>query len=321
MNRVLKALLACFLVCVSLTGCAGGSAQAKDDNKVKVITTIRPIGSWTQEIAAGADDTEVEVLMGNGSDLHNYQVTAEDIKKISECDLFIYVGGESDEWVNDVLKTAAHEGMRTINLLEALGEGAREEEEKEGMQEDHDHEHEAEYDEHVWLSLRNAEVLCGVIADNLAEINPAHAQTYRENLARYRDELVRLDQEFSEAAKAGKTDTLLFADRFPFLYFVHDYNLEYYAAFSGCSAETEASFETVVFLADKLNELNLDSICIIESSDGTVAETVRSTAKRSECSIVTFDSMQSGMKDEDSAYTAAMRRNLAALKEALGVKE
>ena len=262
----------------------------------------------------------MDLLVDSGADLHSFQPTAEDILKISTCDLFVYVGGESDEWVNDVLRDAMNQDMKVINLLESLGDSAKQEEVIEGMQEEeheheeeHDHE-EGEYDEHVWLSLRNASKLVKVISEAIVSIDPDNQNTYEENTTAY------LDKEYQTVTEKAEVKTVLFADRFPFRYMVDDYGLNYYAAFVGCSAETEASFETMSFLTNKVDELGLSSIMTIESSDQKIAKTVKENSKTKDQQILAMDSMQSvTAKDvaDGTTYLSIMEENLSVLKDAL----
>lgn len=270
-----------------------------------------------------ADRAEVTMLLDNGVDLHSYQPTADDIIKISDCDLFIYVGGESDGWVEDALKEATNKEMQVINLLDVLGEQVKEEEVVEGMEaeeEESEDENEPEYDEHVWLSLKNAETLCNAITDALEEIDPANKDAYATNAASYLEKLAALDGEYQTVVDNAARKTVLFGDRFPFRYLVDDYGLSYYAAFAGCSAETEASFETISFLAGKVDELRLPCVLTIEGAQHKIAETiVQNTAEKNQ-SILTLDSMQSTTSTDvanGTTYLSVMESNLDVLKQAL----
>ena len=265
---------------------------------------------------------DLTMLLDNGVDLHSYQPTADDIMKISDCDLFIYVGGESDAWVEDALKEAVNKDMKVINLLDVLGSSVKEEEVVEGMEEEEEDgaEEEPEYDEHVWLSLRNAKVLCKAIADDLAEIDTENADAYKDNEKAYADKLDELDKKYQETVDAASQKTVLFGDRFPFRYMVDDYGLSYYAAFVGCSAETEASFETITFLAGKTDELGLKNIMTIEKSDQKIAKTIIENTKEKNQGILTLDSMQSTTSDDvkkGATYFSIMESNLNVLQEAL----
>ena len=468
-----------------------------------VVCTIFPEYDWVKEILGDhADNAELTYLLDNGVDLHSYQPTADDMIKISTCDLFVYVGGESDEWVEDALEDADNKDMKVINLMDVLGDSAKVEELKEGMQEsehehehaeineadiknreltdfagswqslypflesgdldeyvkshaeendepedevreeltekwncdateinvdenkisftykdgskksgeykyagyspiladdgdihaviyqfeavsgdspkyvmfndhgyepanaehfhiyygddvdfkttkenfaynpffipaglngkealevleghgksknehDHDHEHEedeVEYDEHVWLSVKNAKILCAEIENNLEAIDPANAADYKANLDSYAAKLSDLDKSFQALVDGSSVKTLVFGDRFPFRYFVDDYGLDYYAAFIGCSAETEASFETIAFLSDKVKELDCKAIFTLENSSKDIADTIISTSGKN-VEIAELNSLQSVSKDDISdgaSYLSLMQKN------------
>ena len=506
MKKIITLVLALAMAVSLFTGCGkknNAEAGESDSNKLSVVTTIFPEYDWVREILGGkAESTDLTMLLDNGVDLHSYQPTADDIVKISDCDLFIYVGGESDGWAESVLKNAANRKMKVINLLEVLGESVKTEETVEGMQEDgHDHGHshdeqltendiedrtlsdfagawkslhpfllngdldkfcehraeededssttkdtywekykaswqcdaekisingdtitftyadgktvsaeytyagyqpkrndegkirsvryqfetisadapkyvqfndhghepgEAEHfhiyfgndgfdalmsaktnpffvkdalsvedildelmghdhgeekDEHVWLSLKNAQVICVTLADALCAIDPDNKNTYIANAAAYRDKLAALDADYKAAVDAASNKTVLFGDRFPFRYLVDDYGLRYYAAFAGCSAETEASFETISFLAKKVDELGLPCVLTIEGAQHRIAETIVQNTSGKNQKVLTMDSMQSTTSKDvanGATYLSVMEKNLSVLKEALG---
>lgn len=350
MKRILAIAVAAILACTGLMACSGRSdaeasnAGSEGNGKIKVIATIFPAYDWVMTILGDkAEDADVTLLLDNGVDLHSYQPTAEDISKIAACDVFIYVGGESDEWVDDVLAQAVNKDMKVLNMLEILGDSVKNEEIVEGMEgedehedgededadhdhdgdeadEDHDHEHEEEKDEHVWLSLRNAKALCSEFAVALEKVSPENKDAYEANLKAYEDKLNELDAKYAEAVKNGSKDTVLFGDRFPFRYLVDDYNLNYFAAFAGCSAETEASFETVVFLSEKVDELKLPAILKIEGDNDKLANTIKDNTTDKNQAILTLDSLQAtSTKDYQAGrtYLSVMEENLEVLKEAL----
>ena len=293
--------------------------------ETSVVATIFPVYDWVREVAG--DDVDLTLLLDNGVDLHSYQPTAQDIMKVATCDMFVYVGGESDDWVEDALSEAVNPDMVVVNLVEAMGEDIKMEEIVEGMEREEDeheadaHEdHEDEADEHVWLSLRNAQKLVKVLASALGEADPANAERYAANADAYAEKLAALDAEYAAVCEGADYDTLLFGDRFPFRYLTDDYGLKYYAAFSGCSAESEASFETVVFLAGKLEELQLPAVMTIEGSDGRLADTVVQTTGTRDAKILTLDSMQSTTSEDlknGATYLGIMQANLEVLKQAL----
>ena len=335
-NKFRKLLLSVFFVgiAVFLSACGRTSADGVNvdeqnrQKKLQVVATIFPEYDWVREILGEqADNVELTLLLANGVDMHSFQPTMSDILKVSTCDVFIYVGGESDAWVADALKGAGNPDRTAINLMKVLGDRAKEEEVVEGMQEEdghdgHDHEEqeELEYDEHVWLSLKNTQVFCDAISEALQAADPENAKLYQENTTAYKGKLAALDREYQAAVDQSESKTLLFADRFPFRYLTDDYNLTYYAAFTGCSAETDASFETITFLAGKLDELKLPVVFVIENSDGKVAKAVVENTNTRDQKILTLNSMQSVTSDEINAgttYLSIMKENLKTLKEAL----
>ncbi len=504
----MKKITAMLLALVMLVGVLAGCGKQNDTNKtdkLSIVTTIFPEYDWVKEILGDkAENAEITMLLDNGVDLHSYQPTADDIVKISDCDLFIYVGGESDGWVDNALKNATNKNMKVINLLEVLGDSVKTEETVEGMQEEehdhdhghdkeitkddikdrtlsdfagewkslypyllngdldeycehkaeededssttkdtylekykaswqcdankitingnkitftytdgksvsaeytyagyqpklndegkirsvryqfettstdapkyvqfndhghepgeaehfhiyfgndgfdalmdlktnpffvggslsvdeildelmgHSHDHEEESDEHVWLSLRNAEALCKAISAALQEIDPDNKDAYASNTSAYIKKLSALDNEYKKAVNAATYKTVLFGDRFPFRYLVDDYGLDYYAAFVGCSAETEASFETISFLAKKVDELNLPCVLTIEGAQHKIAETIVKNTTAKNQKVLTMDSMQSTTSKDvanGTTYLSVMEQNLSVLKEALG---
>ena len=508
MKKIITLVLALAMAVSLFTGCGkknNAETGESDSNKLSVVTTIFPEYDWVKEILGDkADNAEVTMLLSSGVDLHSYQPTADDIVKISDCDLFIYVGGESDKWVDDALKEATNKDMKVIDLLEVLGDSVKTEETVEGMQETehahdhskevstfedhevqdrslsdwegswqsaypfaldgtlddafaamaeegemtadeyktyyqngyktditniniegdhiaftyedgkkvgsdykyigyyiqnwstgtkaamyrfeavdrtsgapiciefndhmiesaapehfhirmsnesfdaivdpekswptffpadmtgedlcehmegHGHDHEEEADEHVWLSLKNAKTLVTAIADALQELDPDNKDTYAANTSAYIEKLSALDGAYQAAVDGAARKTVLFGDRFPFRYLVDDYGLSYYAAFAGCSAESEASFETVSFLAKKVDELKLPCVLTIEGKNHKIAETiVENTAEKNQ-KILTMDSMQSTTSEDvanGTTYLSVMEQNLSVLKEALG---
>lgn len=306
------------LFALLLTACGNGGTS-KTEDRLQIVATVFPQYDWVRQIL-GEQEADVTLLLDNGVDLHSYQPTADDILTISNCDLFLYVGGESDGWVEDVLAQATNKDMVAINLLDALGSSAKEEEVVEGMEADEEEEEETAYDEHIWLSLKNAGTLCQTIADALCKLDADHADTYRANVAAYQQQLAALDGEYQAAVDDAKQKTLLFGDRFPFRYLADDYGLNYYAAFSGCSAETEASFETITFLAGKVDELQLRTVLTLEGSDQKIAQTIIGNTQSKDQQILSMDSMQSVTATrvaDGASYLDIMKSNLTALQAAL----
>ena len=294
------------------------------EERMKIVVTSFPLYDWTRQVIGETPNRfDLEFLQKNGTDLHSYQPTSIDLVKVARCDLFICIGGESDEWSKRALMQKDTPRRRTLNLLKVLGTAAK-------MEEDHcnehhhsdKHHHNDEHnnpDEHIWLSLRHAAKLSTAIAKELAVLDPVNATNYLKNAKAYNAKLTALDRAYADAIAKSAHKTLLFADRFPFRYLADDYGLAYFAAFPGCSAESEASFKTIAFLAQKADALELPAILTLESSNGKIAKTVRAATKRRNQQILKLDSLQS--VDEAHAktvtYLDAMTRNLATLKIAL----
>jgi len=286
--------------------------------KVSIVTTIFPQYDWVRQLLGDKNqNTELTLLLGNGVDLHSYQPSIQDVAKISTADIFIFVGGESDGWVKDALKNAKNKEMIILNLMEILGDKVKEEEIVEGME--GEEEEEAEYDEHVWLSLKNAKVICEKITEALCQKDSKNAATYQNNLSEYLAQLDELDWVYSAVINNASKDTLIFGDRFPFRYLVDDYNLNYYAAFVGCSAETEASFKTVIFLANKMDELDSNYIFKIESGDDKLAKTIIQNSGKKNAQVLILNSMQSvtSKQAEATSYIKIMIENVQTLQKGL----
>lgn len=316
MKKTIAIILAALLL---LTGVACG-ADRSDGGKLKIVCTIFPEYDWVRSITSGVEGVDITLLIDNGVDLHNYQPTVKDMAIISTCDMFIYAGGESDKWVDDALAQATNKQMTVIDLLDLLGDKALEEEIAEGMEEEAEEEEEECYDEHVWLSLKNAAAICEVITEKLCEKDAENSEKYRENKAAYVSGIDALDAEYENAVSAAASKYILVADRFPFLYMVRDYGIEYSAAFAGCAAETEASFETIAYLAGKIGEKSLSYVIVTESSDKRIAQTVISESGVTGCGILVMDSIQAVTRaqiNSGATYLSLMRTNLETLKSAM----
>lgn len=301
------------------------TAVAFAANKKSIVCATFPEYDWVMNILGEkAADFEVTLLQSKGTDLHSYQPSFADVAKISTADLFVFVGGESDKWAEKACSNARNKNQVVVNLMEALGDKVREEEIVEGMQgeeeEEEGEEEEHEYDEHVWLSLKNAVCLTNILAQTIQTLDIENAELYGKNAASYTAKLSALDKDFEKAVAQSKHKVVLFGDRFPFRYLADDYGIKYYAAFAGCSAESEASFETVIFLAKKADELGLPAVLTIEKGNKRLAQTIVKNTKNKKQKILEMDSLQS-VTQKDLAggrnYYSAMKKNLEVLKSAL----
>lgn len=317
------------LLCLSLlvlAGCTPAATQDKgEEKKLSVVTTVFPAYDWVRELV-GEDNQNVDItwLMNSGVDVHSYQPTVDDLVTISNCDVLVYVGGESESWMKEALAQGGKEGRVVVNLMEVLGEGVKEEEPLPGLDDDHDHDHEEDHeheaDEHIWLSLKHAVTLTQTLAQTLGQVDPEHAQSYLDAQKTYQAKLEQLDQDYQSMVQGAKYDTVLFCDRFPFRYLLDDYGIHYYAAFSGCSAETEASFETVAFLAKTLQGLDLPCVLTIEGNDGSLARTVWENTSQNKQTVSQLNALQAVTQQQAQqglTYLSAMEENLQVLTKAL----
>ncbi len=359
-NKLIIILTVALIFSIMFSGCSQNSENQSTDNstiKKSIVVTTFPTYDWINKILGdNSSDFEVLLLTDSGIDMHNYQPSTADIATILNSDLFIYNGGDSDAWAEDVVAQMNTSDAVTINIMQKIANSLKEEEFVEGMEHDHeeheyedheheehedhdhedhdheehehededhdheDHDHEGVYDEHVWLSLKNAMQICGELSLAVQSLDPENSTTYIANTENYINQLKTLEEKFETELLDTNKDTLIFADRFPFRYLVDDYDISYYAAFSGCSAETEASFETVVFLTDKLNELQLEELIIIDGENDSIAKTVIQNSSLKNTKILTLNSLQAISTqeiNEGATYLTLMEQNLQILIEAL----
>lgn len=321
--------------------------KVETTNQLEIICTTFAQYDWMRELLDGCDSQfELILLIDNGVDLHSYQPSVADIAKISNADMVIYNGGDSEQWVTELVQNESNTGIKAVSLIELLGDGIKEEELVEGMQEhehgEHSHEedeqesheehheeaeegdeqeeHHHEYDEHVWLSLKNAMHFVTKLSQMLQEMNPSAAVQIQANEEAYVQELQELDDAYRQTVSEVIQPTLVFGDRFPFRYLMDDYEITYFAAFPGCSAETEASFATITFLAEKVDECQLGAILVLENSESSIAETIAKNTTAQNQEILRLDSLQSVTREEINegyTYLTAMRNNLDVIKSAL----
>ena len=373
--------LAALMAVVMLLSVALAPAMAEKNEKLKIVATTFPSYDWLRQILGEREqEVELSLLQDSGIDLHNFQPTAQDFVKVSSADLFVYIGGVSDGWVDAAIGEAHNKHVLAVNLMDAMGDAVKQDVTVEGMQEsahahnhddheheaeaahdheheheheaeaahdheheaeavhdheheaeaDHDHEHDHEHehegrehnhaDEHIWLSLRNAKVLVAALKDALVQVDAGHAAVYEANAAAYIAKLEALDKEYAQAVAQVAEPVLLFGDRFPFRYLMDDYGITYYAAFAGCSAETEASFKTVAFLAGKTDEHKLKAVLTLDGSDQAIAKAVINATGPRDQQLLTLNAMQSiGAQDiaNGITYLDIMQDNLAVLRQAL----
>ena len=323
MKKFLSFALSLFIVFTTLftlSSCSYAKSESKNDSgKVSVVTTIFPYYDFTRSIAG--DKADIKLLLSPGSEPHSYEPSPLDIVAIENCDIFIYNGGESDEWVESVLDSIENKNMKVMRMMDyvdLLYEQSVDHDEHEHEDGDeHEHEHGEEYDEHIWTSVKNAEKLTNAIYDEMCVSDSANKAAYSSNRDSYLSKLQALDSEICDIVSNSKRNTVVFGDRFPFLYFVTDYSLEYECAFPGCSSETEPSISTVTHMIDFTRENKIPVVFYLEFSNGKVAkliseDTGAKTMRFSSCHNVTKDEFADG-----ATYISLMEQNANALKEAL----
>ena len=320
-------IIAMLLSAVIISGCStqaeASHLGAGEDERISIVVQIFPQYDWVRNIIGEENRSRFDLtfLLDDGVDTHSFNPSVSDMVRIKTSDVFMYVGGHSDVWVYDLLTSAdTNPNIRTMNLLEVLGDDVL----LQGFCDiaDCDEEHDDDFlrDEHVWLSLRFAKLICDAIADMLAEIDPDYAHVYRANAEAYIAKLAALDAEFRAVVESAPVSTLVFADRFPFRYFMYDYGLSHYAAFRGCSAESEASFVIIISLANRINQLGLDVVMVTETSDKSIARTVISSTERRDQRILVLNSIKTVTArdlQDGITYLSIMRDNLDVLREAL----
>ncbi|MBQ6570403.1 MAG: zinc ABC transporter substrate-binding protein [Clostridia bacterium] len=309
MKKIISVFVALCLCTALLCGCKG---EGKKSDKLSIVTTIFPQYDFARAI--GGDKAEVIMLASPGSEVHSFEATLSDIAKIEQCDLFIYVGGESESWLDSVFEAMGSSCPEKIALMDMVE--PRLEQYIEGMERENG-EDEEEYDEHVWTSVKNCAVIAEEICSAMCKADPANEEYYRANAADIIAGLGELDKTFEEITLNAKRKTLVFAERFPFAYFAADYGLDCYAAFKGCSSETEPSLATISFLTDKVKQSGLPAVFYIEFSTEKVADTICAAtgAKKllfHSCHNVSRKDFENGV-----TYIELMRQNAENLREAL----
>lgn len=314
MKRNLKIIIALAVILIATLGIIIGiSNSQKQSEKISIITTNFPAYDFARAVAG--DKADVKMLLKPGAEMHDFEPTPSDIIDIEKSALFIYTGGESDEWVEDILSsTNVNKSLKMMDTVELV-----EEEAVEGMEAEEEEEEgeEPEYDEHVWTTPKNAKKIIAKIKDELIAISPENKDSFEQNTTNYSNRLDELDSEFKEIINSAKRKTIVFGDRFPLRYFADEYGLEYYAAFPGCSEQTEASSATIAFLVNKVKSENIPVVFKIEMSNNKIAQTI---ADETGAKVLTFNSIHNiSAEDFESGitYIDLMEGNLITLEEAL----
>lgn len=307
MKKALSIIL-CIVFLLCLCSCNSSESENKN-NKLKIVATIFPQYDFAREIAK--DKADVKMLITPGTESHSFEPTTSDIMDINNCDIFIYTGGESDHWIDSLLKNINNPHMKIISLMDCIDIHENEEEHE------HSHHNHSHIDEHVWTSPKNAMTIAEKIADVMCSCDPENSDYYKSNLSNYLRELNNLDESFTQIIQTAKRNTFIFADRFPLTHFANEYSLSYTAAFSGCSEDTEPAAATVKMLIDKVKEENVPVIFKIELSSDAIANTI---AKETGAEVMTFYSCHNISKedfDNGETYLSLMQKNAVSLSIAL----
>lgn len=317
-REIMKKLLATILSLVMIFLFASCSAPVNDKNKISIISSVFPSYDFARQITAGIDGVSVSMLIIPGTEPHSYEPSVRDMAEIKESSLFIYLGGESDEWVESLLETFGENEVNTLKMTDCVP--LLTEEKKEGMQAGREEHHsevsaEGENDEHVWTSPKNAILISKKIMDCLCKIDKDNSQKYAENFEKYKTKLQKLDSEFEATFKSS--ETLIVADRFPFRYLANEYGFEYFAAFPGCSTESDPSAATIAFLENKTREIDAKAVFYTEFSSQKVADTIcEATGVKKlrfhSCHNVSLEDFEKG-----ETYLSLMEQNLKNIQEAL----
>ncbi len=306
-----------FSLSVSLTGCAAGTSSASeegDDGKLRVVVTLFPYYDFVRQIAG--DHVHLTMMVPAGMDTHSFEPTPSDLVQLQKADLFVYNGGELEGWVDSMLESISTDRLTVYNVLESLE--SQQETASLLLEEEDQHEDESgkshEIDEHIWTSPLLAQTIVSELTQWLCEADPDQAEIYRENAASYLEQLAQLDAQFRETAENSPLSVLVFGDKFPFRYFTHTYELDYYAAFSSCSSETEPSAATLALLIDTVRDQEIPVVYYVELSSQKVADNICEATGAQKllfhsCHNVTAEEFNDGV-----TYLDLMKQNLEHLR-------
>ena len=308
MKRSLKILALILPLCLVLSACAATEPE-RDESKLQIVCSDFPAYDFARAVAG--DRAQIKLLLKPGAEVHSYEPAPKDVVAIEESDLFIYNGGESEEWVETLVGEQVR-ALRMMDCVEAV------EESSEGIYAaEAEDEGETELDEHVWTSPKNASVICRAICDELCAVDPEGAGEYTSNFDAYNAQLTEIDAEIRETVQNAVRDTLVFADRFPMRYFTREYGLKYYAAYPGCASQTEPSAKTVAFLIDHVREENIPAVLYMEFSNEKMADVICEDTGCTKLPFYSVHSVTARQFTDGVTYIDLMRMNILTLKEAL----
>ncbi|MEE1282013.1 MAG: metal ABC transporter substrate-binding protein [Acutalibacteraceae bacterium] len=299
------------LLVITFTGCT--SSEKTDNGKINIVSTIFPQYDFAREIVG--DRANLKMLIQPGGESHTYEPTPQDIISIQEADVFLYIGGKNDAWVDDILKSIDTTEIQIVKLIDCVELTCV------GETEEHNHshsdEHSNEFDEHIWTSPMNAKKMVEAISKAICNADPENSDYYNDNTAEYCVKLVDLDTKIRNVVSNAKRTELIFGDRFPLIYFTKEYGLIYHSAFPGCSSETEPSASTIALLSDKVEQKDIPVILKIELSNSTVADTIASETSTEVLTFYSCHNLSKTQFDNGENYISMMTENLETLKVAL----
>ncbi len=310
-NRLKKVLLIIIsaIMAFSLVGCTG--KESSDSDKLKIVTTLFPQYDFAKQITG--DNAEITLLLTPGSESHSYEPTPKDVAKIQQADLFLYIGGQSEIWTEEVLESASNSNLKTVRLMDYVDTI----EQKHEHEDEHSHENEMNVDEHIFTSLKNSQILLNEICNAICEKDSKNSELYKKNAEAYSEKLAELDSKFTELTDNAKTKTVIFGDRFPMIYFANDYGLDCHAAFSGCSSETEASSATMSSLIDKIKSESIPVIFYIEFSSQIIADKLSDATGAKTLLFHSCHNISKEDLENNVSFVDLMKQNYQNLSEAL----
>ena len=308
----ITALFTAAATALCLCSCASqNEADNKDSQKLKIISTVFPPYDLARQIAG--DNADISILLPPGSESHTYEPTAKEIIEIQNCDIFLYIGGENEQWAEKIISSNKSDSVKTVKLIDCV----KTLEEAELHEEEHEEEHSHETDEHIWTSPKNEQLMLTAVYDAICEADPENKAVYTKNKDSYNEQLNELDKAYKEAVDNAKNKTIIMADKFPFRYLAEEYGLDFYAAFSSCSDESEPSAAAMTSLISKIKELKIPVVYYLEFSSTKVADTLCSETGASSLMLHSCHNVSKEDLDKGVTYVELMKQNLENLKTAL----
>ena len=315
--KKLLAVLTAAAIPLSLCACSSESSYFESDgSKLKIISTVFPPYDLAKHIAG--DNAEIKILLPPGSEAHTYEPTAKEIIAIQNCDIFLYIGGENEQWADKLINSNDTGKVKVVKLIDSVHTLSEEDEdEHEDEHEHHDHDHEHETDEHIWTSPKNARLMLSAVYNAICEVDPENSKIYTENKDAYDEQLAELDDEYQKAVDNAANKTIVLADKFPFRYLAHEYGLDCYAAFSSCSDESEPSVSTMIKLTKKIKENNIPVVYYLEFSSTKIANTLCDETGATKLMLHSCHNVSKQDIENNISYVDLMKQNLENLKVAL----